>query len=116
MKIFLSGLLLLAATTLAISAPVTLAENGKAKLAIILSKDASETSLKNAKTLAAYLQKISGADFEIRNGDGSEGIVFGKAVNFSKTDKETRFDPKNFLRTEEFIISSAPNKLLLLGA
>src|SRR5690348_3630938 len=61
---------------------VPLATDGKAQQPVVIAKDASERTRRAAKTLAAYLDKISGAKFEVQQGDGASGIVVGTAKDF----------------------------------
>lgn len=59
-----------------------LAENGEAKMPIVIAEAASKEIKAAAAELADYLKQITGATFEVINGDGSSGIVLGKMEDF----------------------------------
>ncbi len=63
-------------------APVLLAEGGAAKVAITVSPDASEAVKNTAGELAAYLQRISGAEFAVVAGTAPGGITLGTLAQF----------------------------------
>lgn len=78
----LASCLLLAAAPLAAADSFRLAENGRALLPVVVSPRASPQTREVAAELASYLARIAGADFEVRTGDGSEGIVLGTKAEF----------------------------------
>jgi len=98
------------------SAETVLAEGGRACYPIILSPGASQQSRQNAETLAAYLKKITGADFAIETGDGSRGIVFGSADDFQSLPKMPAFAVDDPARAEEYLLYSHSRGVLLIGA
>jgi hypothetical protein len=59
-----------------------LAEAGRARLEIIVSPRASAATRQVAAELAGYLGRIAGASFEVKEGDGSAGIVLGTIEKF----------------------------------
>lgn len=59
-----------------------LAEGGQAKLPVVISAKASESTKAVAAELAQYLGRIAGAPFEVSAGDGSTGIVLGTIAEF----------------------------------
>lgn len=95
---------------------IVLAEHGKAKHPITIAKNASETTRQNAATLAAYLQKMTGASFSIVEGDGSSGIALGRQEDFSGLPKTFDAHPSDPKRIEEYLLYTHPNGLLLVGA
>ena len=79
------GLLYLSGTipTLAAEVPgLLLAEDGQARVPIVVSTAASESTKSVAAELAGYLQKITGASFEIKAGEIARGIVLGTVKEF----------------------------------
>jgi hypothetical protein len=98
------------------AAETVLAENGRARFPIVIASGASEETRRNAETLATYLKKITGADFAIETGDGSRGIVLGVARDFSRLPRVSELNSDDPLRTEEYVIRSHPDGLLLVGA
>ncbi|MFW6059442.1 MAG: DUF4838 domain-containing protein [Phycisphaeraceae bacterium] len=118
---------------------VTLAQDGEAQMPIVLGPELSDESVPTARlndyqnfelaevpsaeriraaaeTLAAQLQRISGAEFDIVTGDGRSGIALGVASDFPALDLEDRFDPDDVLRTEAYLIRSHDEGLYLIGA
>ncbi len=67
-------------------APLALAEAGQALLPIVVSDQASDVVRASATELAQYLQKITGASFNVTTGDGSTGIRVGTLAQFPDTE------------------------------
>jgi hypothetical protein len=107
----------LAVTPCATAAEVRLAEGGRAQLPIVISEKASDGTRQVVTEFADYLRQISGAQFDIRTGDGSSGIVLGTIDEFPHPDLEkplairNRFDGK-----EAYAIRCEGKRVLLLGA
>ena len=101
------------------SAPATdgfhLAENGRALAPIVISAKASEQTRAVAAELASYLKQITGAEFEVKTGDGSEGLVLGTKDEFGgpKGALETR---NTYDGREAFVIESGDSGPRLIGA
>ena len=79
------GLLCLSGTGPALAAEVPgllLAEDGQARMPIVISTEASESTKSIAAELAEYLQQITGASFEIGDGQITRGIVLGTVREF----------------------------------
>ena len=94
-----------------------LADNGKAILAIVIAPVASDSTKAIAAELASYLQRISGAKFEIVSGDGSRGIVLGTLAEFPNPALNAPLEIHNtYDGKEAFIIRTEPERLLLIGA
>ncbi|MCH5374254.1 MAG: DUF4838 domain-containing protein [Planctomycetes bacterium] len=99
--------------------PLLLAEAGVAQLPIIIADGASVHTRAAADELAAYLQRITGATFEVRGGDGSRGIVVGTLTEFPddafQRDLEIRRGRDG---VEAFVIrtESQRSRLRLIGA
>ncbi len=91
-----------------------LCENGGG-VNIIISPASSAQIISYANDLAEYLHKISGAVFQVQQGDGSSGIVLGLPENFSALPFSSSFQKTPFTR-EAYIIKSTSSGLYLLGA
>lgn len=71
-----------AASSASAKTPLLVAQDGKSLLAITISSAASADTRSVAAELAVYLKRITGGEFEVREGDGSEGIVLGTLAQF----------------------------------
>lgn len=116
-RILLSGVCLLAVSCLSANAQmaVTLASDGTASMPVIVSAGAGEDARAAAAELAGYLGRIGGAEFDVRQGDGSSGIVVGRPQNFEALPFEVRFKGGPLGR-EEYVLRSAENGLWVLGS
>lgn len=94
---------------------VTLADNGEAKLKIVIGAQPDETVRRAADDLAQYLNRISGAEFEIESGTSAEGIVLGVPEDFTDLPFPTSFGDGPFER-DHYRIVSDKGDLYLLGA
>lgn len=99
----------------------TLAKDGEARMPIVLAAGVTNGPIRiAAEELALYLEKISGAKFEITEGDVSKGIVIGTIEQFPgladrKTEKALEIR-NGFNGRESFIIRSERKRAILLGA
>ncbi len=93
-----------------------LAAEGKALQPIVVSPAASERVRSDAMELAGMLHRITGATFEIVEGDGSQGIVVGVHSNFASVVGPIPFAPEMPTRREEHLIRSHADGLWLIGA
>lgn len=97
------------------SAPeVFLAKNGKALLPITISEKASDATKQLAQTLADYLQKISGAPFQVQTSGGENGIVLGTAQNFPSI--KNTFNAGDLTQAEDYLIRTHNGGIDLIGA
>jgi hypothetical protein len=92
-----------------------LARNGRALHRVIVAADASDATKSTAAELADYLGRISGATFEVETGDGSRGIVVGRAASFPDLSLSVEFGSGPFQR-EDYVLRSHAEGLYLLGA
>ena len=96
---------------------LSLADDGVARLPIIVSPNASANTKNLANELAAYLQKISGAAFVVQTGPGTNGIVLGTLQEFPNPALAKVLEVRNvYDGREAYVIRSEPKRLLLLGA
>lgn len=99
----------------ALAEPVSLAVDGQARRAIVVSAGATDPVKECARTLADQLQRITDAKFEITTGDGSEGIVVGRAADFPQFVKEDSLRSQAATDRENYLLRSGANRLLILG-
>jgi hypothetical protein len=102
--------------TFALSQPADckLAGDGHALMSVVISENASDATKAIAQELAGYLGKISGATFEVKNGDGSQGIVLGTRAEFPHlcSDAGKTFDESR----EAILIRSTAPRVALIGS
>ncbi len=120
MKHSLAVFALLGATFLTCSRTLgatPLADGGKALQPIVIAANASDATKAVAAELAEYLDRITGAKFEVQTGDGSQGIVLGTLAEFPDASLNTALEIRNtYDGREAFAIRSEPKRLRLIGA
>ncbi|HYG76466.1 MAG TPA: DUF4838 domain-containing protein [Planctomycetota bacterium] len=94
---------------------VQLAKDKRALLEVTVPAEASAAVKNSATELAKYLSQISGAEFKSTTGDGSSGIVVGRASDFSKLPFEVKFEADPFNR-EEYLLRTHGANVYVLGA
>ncbi len=95
---------------------VLLAEDGKAVLPVTIARDAPLPIRKAARTLADYLGRISGAAFEIKEGDGTAGIALGPAADFPALPFKDLAGVRDAPRREDYHLRAHERGLYLIGA
>jgi hypothetical protein len=95
---------------------LVLAQNGQALLPIVIAEKADTGTKALAEELADYLKQISGATFEVKAGDGSEGIVVGTLDEFPTPNLEKPLEINGVDGREAFAIRTTEKRVLLLGA
>jgi len=94
-----------------------LAQNGKALLPIVISEKASDSTKLVAADLKKYLDKISGANFQIETGAGESGIVLVNKSEFPVPALDEALEVVNgFDGKEAYAIRTREKRVLLLGA
>lgn len=93
-----------------------LAADGSAVMPIVISTNATEIVTNAANDLAAYLGKISGADFVVTNGDGTAGIAVGLAGDFPALDLRKTLAVKSIADREAYVLRSHDDGLFVIGA
>lgn len=98
---------------------VTLAQKQKAAFPVAIAKSASTDTLTHARTLAAYLQKISGAVFEVKRLPGTipvnaAGISLGTPQDYAQP--EAALISTDPTKRENYRLRSHANGLTLMGA
>lgn len=99
------------------AAPLTteLASGKRALLHVVVGPQASTATKAVAADLAAYLGRMSGAEFKVEVGDGAAGIVLGQPGDFAKPPVSVEFGKGPFER-EDYLLRSTSKSLYLLGA
>ncbi len=92
-----------------------LAENGQAKQSIVVNAQASQETKDLADTLSQYLSKISGAQFQVVEGDGQTGIALGLSGDYNWPIKND-FDLTDPLRKEDYLLRSHSGGIYVAGA
>ena len=100
------------------TAPVTahLAEGGKALEAVIVSAGATDATKTAASELADYLGRISGANFEVKSGNGLTGIAVGRATDFPALNLAKNWDPQSLTQREDYLLRSHAHGLQVVGS
>ena len=98
------------------SARVILADKGKPLFDIVVSAAASEGTRSTAAVLADYLGRMSGAKYEVREGDGRSGIALGLAEEFPSLTLNVDLDPTNATKREDYLLRSHSQGVWLIGA
>jgi len=94
-----------------------LAENGAARLPIVVAQDASESTRQVAAELAEYLGRITGAKFDVTTGDGVRGIVLGTLAQFPDSGLNEALAIRDGVDGREaYAIRTEPDRLRLIGA
>ena len=109
------ALFIILATPLLATDSFHLAENGKALAPIVISAKASEQTKAVASELAGYLERISGAKFEVTTGDGEKGIVLGTKDEFGGP-KDALVIKNTYDGHEAFVIEPGDSGPRLIGA
>lgn len=92
-----------------------LARDQRPLLPVVIAVQASAATRATAAELAQYLNRISGAEFRVETGDGSQGIVVGQPPDFDKLPFAVQFGSGLFQR-EDYLLRSHAQGLYLLGA
>lgn len=95
---------------------VELARGGQAMQPVVISAEATERVRAAADTLATYLGRISGADFELRTGDASAGIVVGRSEEFPGSDFAGELATQGPAGEEQYLLRSHEEGLWVIGA
>jgi hypothetical protein len=93
-----------------------LAAAGKALQPVVVSSTATPQVKALAATLAQYLEKMSGAPFEVKTGDGKMGLAVGTAADFPVSNLANEFDADDPTRREEYLLRSHGDGVYLIGA
>lgn len=96
---------------------IVLAGKGKALQPIVLSTAAGAATKRAAAELKTYLDRMTGAGFEIKTGDGTTGIVLGSLADFPTPALARALEIKNSIDGKEaYAIRTTARRVLLLGA
>ncbi|MHB0936070.1 MAG: DUF4838 domain-containing protein [Armatimonadota bacterium] len=99
------------------AAEVGLARDSRALLPVIVSAEASPAVRAVAAELAGYLSRITGAEFAVREGDGTRGIVLGTPAQFPDPTLAKALEIRDtYDGREAYIIRTEPGRVRLIGA
>lgn len=94
-----------------------IAEQNRALVPIVVSPKASDGTKLVAKELAEYLGRITGAKFEVLEGNGARGIVLGTLAEFPVPELTPHLAIRNtYDGKEAFAIRTEAQRVLLIGA
>lgn len=99
-----------------VSNKIILAKDKKATHPIVISKEASVDTEKQAELLAYKLNQISGAKFEIKRSDEVHGITLGVQGDFKKLQASKPFDLSSPAEQQGYEIKSDNKGLYIVGA
>lgn len=99
------------------AAPVVqIARNGLAVQPIVISTNASGRVHTAADQLAGYLSRITGGQYKIITGDGTQGIAVGRAIDFPNLPlNQKAFDHDGFAWRDTFLLRSHEHGLWAIG-
>ena len=109
------ALVLMLGLVTARGAEFVIATEGQAAGSVIVGTKASERTQAAAKELATMLKAICGGEFQVKSGDGAEGIVVGTAADFPSLSKDDRLTDTAITARENYLVRSEPQRLVLLG-
>ncbi len=95
---------------------VMLSKDGKSLFPVVVNEKSSEKIKKNAEQLCFYLNKITGANFSLVTGDGTNGIAVGAFTDFPSLPYSNLFDVNDVFKRDEYIITSHKNGIHIIGA
>jgi hypothetical protein len=111
-----AGLLCLLLLTSAADPPTcVLAQGGHARLPIVVAPTASPAVRGTAAELAAMLTRLGAGGIRVEDGDGSRGIVVGRAADFTALPMAVAFAEDPFKR-EDYVLRSRVDGVWVLGA
>ena len=120
-RMMVCGLLIQSITAglLAVGAEVvetTLVAGGKAMVPIVVGETASPPVRTAAEELGKQLQRISGATFEIKVGDGAAGLAVGVASDFPQLPFKDELAVTDIGGRERYVLRSHPGGVYIIGA
>lgn len=105
-----------AATAVAESPQVQLSAGGRAAMPVVVSPQVSGGGRQLAAELADYLRRISGAEFQVVEGDGRTGIALGTAGQFPQLGLSGEFSGEGFGADEQYLLRTHRSGLYVVGA
>ncbi len=97
----------------ALPAQTILTQDGKAQMPIVVSRTADADTREQATTLAKYLEHISGAKFEIKEGSADAGLALGTAAEFPAFKDQFRYTSET---REDYLLRSHAGGVHLIAA
>ena len=95
---------------------VAVSRSGRALMPVVVAPGAGESTRGAAAELADYLTRITGGEFAVVAGDGSEGIAVGQIAELTPLGEPVDFQPGAPLRRDEYLMRTHPRSVQLIGA
>ncbi|MFH1614583.1 MAG: DUF4838 domain-containing protein [Planctomycetota bacterium] len=95
---------------------VKIAEQGRSLFPVVVGKNVSDEVRKQAGELAAYLGKITGAEFNVKTDEDAKGIAVGMPTDFASKPFNSELAVKDIADREAYILCSHKSGLYVLGA
>lgn len=95
---------------------VRIAEGGDARLSVVVLPQASPGVRETAATLAKYLGRISGGEFQVKEGDGRRGILLALVENHPDAELEAAVARDKLGGREAYRLRSRAAGLQIIGA
>lgn len=106
----------LSPTCFAAPPSIRLAHDHRAELAIVVASRASVAVRDQAAVLAQYLERISGAKFDVAQGDGQTGLALGTCHDFPNLHLQTLFPDDGVAASERYLLRSHARGIYIIGA
>lgn len=100
----------------ALAEEVEIAAGGQAKLPIVIGDSTDPSLLLAAEELADYLERISGAPFDVVSEEDTQGIILGTPDDFDGLPIDDVSFGDGIFEMEHYILRSSEDGLYLLGA
>ncbi|MFW6169368.1 MAG: DUF4838 domain-containing protein [Planctomycetota bacterium] len=94
---------------------VTIAQGGKATREVIVGSEATERTRSAAADLADYLGRMSGGEFVVRIGDGTEGLAVGAYGDFPDLVPDVKFQTEDPFRQDDYVLRTHAEGVYLIG-
>lgn len=112
----LSTLLLFSSLLSVTATPTVVSRNGAPALPVVHAPDAQEPVVQAAYELAAILEQMTGAGFDVLPSTEPKGIVVGTVADFPTAPGSEKLKSENLLEQENYIIRTDGERVWLIGA
>ncbi len=93
-----------------------ISSDGQALMDVVVGQDASRRTRDAARDLADYLGRITGGEFQVVTGDGTNGLAVGNFKDFPNLGLNDLFNPKKPTRLDEHLVRTHASGVYLIGA
>lgn len=98
------------------ASPTEISKGGTPSVSIMHADGAHEAIVETVGELASILGRMTGGEFQIQVGGEPRGIILGTIAEFPGVPGGERFQPKDLLKQEEYIIHTDGERVWLIGA